>query len=165
MNPPIHASSGSEDWPVIPVTLQRGHRVASGLNGDPRFPGGTIAMQRPFFAQLGLDLGAFHSGTLNVSIVPFSYQINQPSVTFRQVRWHPTEPAEDFSFCACRIEHLGVGHPGWVYYPHPATKPEHFQDAHVLEILAPPLQGIEYGQQLQLCVNPAELSFQRPILG
>ena len=60
---------------MIPATIVQGHRVASGLNGNPRFPGGTLRMQLPFFAELGLDLSAFYPGTLNVSIAPLSYRV------------------------------------------------------------------------------------------
>ena len=43
--------------------LVGGHRVASGPNQDPRFPGGTLAMQLPHFLRHGVDLGAFrHEG-------------------------------------------------------------------------------------------------------
>jgi hypothetical protein len=32
---------------MIPASIVQGHRVASGLNGNPRFPGGTLRMQLP----------------------------------------------------------------------------------------------------------------------
>src|SRR3954465_7598026 len=83
--------------------IVRGHRVASGQNGNPRFPGGTIRMQAHHFLARGLDLSRFYAGTLNVSIAPFRYRILQPHLTFRNVAWHPTEPAEDFSFFDVRL--------------------------------------------------------------
>jgi hypothetical protein len=43
-------------WIQIKGTIQKGHGVASGKSGDPRFPEGTIAMQTPFFSDLGLKL-------------------------------------------------------------------------------------------------------------
>ena len=81
---------------MISATIVQGHRVASGLNGNPLFPGGTMRMQLPFFKELGLDLSAFYPGTLNVSITPLCYRVVKPKHTFRALKWHPTEPAEDF---------------------------------------------------------------------
>ena len=77
---------------LVPARVVRGHQVASGLNGDPRFPGGTIRMQRPHFATLGLDLGALHPATLNVSLAPLSWQARQPAHTFRALRWRDPFP-------------------------------------------------------------------------
>jgi hypothetical protein len=139
------------NWIKVHGTLLKGHGVASGRGGDPRFPGGTIRMQLPHFAQRGLELSSYHPGTLNVSIEPHTYTILQPKLTLRNVKWHPTAPAEDFSFFDCRIQ---VGDSalaqGLVYYPHPETKPEHFQPPDVLEILAPPIPNIAYGAPVVL---------------
>ncbi len=146
--------------PAITATVHKGHRVASGLNGNPKFPGGTLAMQAPFFAALGLDITVYHPGTLNLSIAPWRYEVVAPRLTFRQVRWHPTEPAEDFSFFDCELRPAG-GEPvrGLVYYPHPETKPGHFQAADVLEVLAPTMPGLAYGEALELSVDPAQMVF------
>ena len=113
---------------MIPATIVQGHRVASGLNGNPCFPGGTLRMQLPFFRDLGLDLSSYYLGTLNVSIAPMSYQVVQPKWTYRALKWHPIEPAEDFSFfdviVHCEDE---PSISGLIYFPHPETKPVHFQ--------------------------------------
>ena len=60
------------DWQTVRARVVEGHRVASGRNGNPRFPGGTLRMQAPFFRELGLDLSAYHRGTINVSIAPLT---------------------------------------------------------------------------------------------
>ena len=115
--------------------LVEGHRVASGLNGNPRFPGGTLRMQIPHFLALGLDLRSFHLGTLNVSIAPLCYRVVKARHTFTNVKWHPTEPAEDFSFFDVRVirpDESPIA--GFIYFPHPDTKPEHFQQPDVLEL-------------------------------
>lgn len=144
------------NWQVIPAAIVRGHRVASGLNGDARFPGGTLRMQAPHFNALGLDLTAFHPGTLNVSIAPGRYRVVKAPRTFRAVQWHPTEPAEDFSFFDVRlITTNGERFDGLIYYPHPETKPEHFQQPDVLELLMPTINGLNYGDSIQLEV-PSE---------
>jgi len=108
-------------------------------------------MQAPHFHALGLDLTAFFGGTVNVSIAPLRYRVVQAPVTFRAVKWHPTEPAEDFSFFDVRL--LRDGQPpveGLIYYPHPETKPEHFQKPDVLELLLPFVEGLSYGAALWL---------------
>ena len=94
-------------------------------------------MQLPCFAERGLDLSPFWLGTLNVDIAPARFEISKASLTFRAVKWHPSEPAEDFSFFECRVSLVGseVSVDGWIYYPHPETKPEHEQPDSVLEVL------------------------------
>lgn len=145
---------------LVPAVVVPGHRVASGLNGDPRFPGGTIRMQLPHFAALGLDLSGLHPGTLNVRVAPLTWQAREPAHTFRAVRWHPTEPAEDFSFFHLRL-HPEAGSPveGWIYLPHPQTKPEHFQAPDVLELLLPWTDGLDYGARVSLEVPEQEMTF------
>lgn len=146
---------------AIPATIVPGHRVASGLNGNPRFPGGTIRMQTPHFLSLGLDLSAYHPGTLNVSIAPRRYRVLAARHTFRAVKWHPTEPAEDFSFFNVKLS-CGDATPtsGLIYYPHPGTKPEHFQAADVLELLLPWTEGLSYGLHVHLEVPSDQMVFE-----
>jgi hypothetical protein len=113
-------------------------------------------MQTPCFLALGLDISHLYRGTLNVSIAPCRYRIVKPKYTFANVKWHPTEPAEDFSFFDLRV--LRPDQPavaGLIYYPHPETKPEHFQSPDVLELLLPFMEGMYYGMELTLEV-PAE---------
>jgi hypothetical protein len=143
----------SDDCQTFTARVIQGHRVASGLNGNPRFPGGTLKMQEPFFRELGVDLAQFYPGTINASIAPSRYVVRQARHTFRNVNWHPVEPAEDFSFFDLRL--LRPGHeplPGLIYFPHPETKPEHFQKPDVLELLLPHVEGLQYGTELTLQV-------------
>jgi len=145
---------------MIPATIVQGHRVASGLNGNPRFPGGTLRMQLPFFRELGLDLSGYHLGTLNVSIAPLSYRIVQARLTFRDVKWHPAEPAEDFSFFYVVVHRDGLPPvSGLIYFPHPETKPEHFQKPDVLELLLPWTEGLGYGTKIKLDVPTQQMDF------
>ncbi len=148
---------------IISARIVEGHRVASGLNGNPRFPGGTLRMQIPHFKALGLDLTAFHLGTLNVSISPLAYRVAKPRHTLTQVKWHPTEPAEDFSFLDVRVKRPGLpAVAGFIYFPHPDTKPEHFQQPDVLELLLPFVSGLSYGMVLTLEVPKAQMWFEAP---
>jgi hypothetical protein len=138
-------------WQTVTARVVRGHQVASGLNGNPRFPGGTLRMQAPYFRALGLDLGVYHTGTLNVSISPCHYRVVRARHTFHDVKWHPTEPAEDFSFFAVRLIRPDSDPvSGLIYFPHPETKPGHFQQPDVLELLLPFVDGLNYGAELIL---------------
>ncbi|MES2597527.1 MAG: hypothetical protein V4662_19420 [Verrucomicrobiota bacterium] len=146
---------------MIPATTVQGHRVASGQNGNPLFPGGTLKMQMPSFKELGLDLSGFHLGTLNVSISPMSYQVVKARHTFREVKWHPTEPAEDFSFFDVVVHRDGeTPVEGFVYFPHPDTKPTHFQKTDVLELLLPWTEGLGYGTRIEIEVPEEQMSFE-----
>jgi hypothetical protein len=144
------------NWPSVAARIVPGHRVASGLNANPRFPGGTLLMQAPFFRALGFDLGVYHQGTMNVSIAPHRYRVVKAPTTFRQVKWHPIEPAEDFSFFDVQLTLVGAPPvAGKIYYPHPDTKPAHFQQPDVLELLLPLVKGLKYGDEVQLRI-PSE---------
>ncbi len=139
-------------------TVVPGHRVASGLNGNPDFPGGTLLMQMPFFKERGLDLGAYYRGTVNLSIAPARYEAVRAPLTFPMVKWHPVDPAETFSFFHIRrVFPDGIRVDGLVYYPHPETKPKHFQSPDVLELLFPKMDDIGYGVTLTLETDDTEL--------
>ncbi len=159
MNP----SSGQDRaWQAVDGRVVRGHGVASGRGGDPRFPGGSLRMQAGPFLDRGLDLSAFHPGTVNVGIAPHTYRILTARHTFRGVKWHPTEPAEDFSFFDVRGNLPGVpAVAGLVYYPHPDTKPAHFQAADVLELLLPFVPGLAYDAPIRVQVLAAQIAIDR----
>ncbi|MEM0980593.1 MAG: hypothetical protein AAGH78_09985, partial [Cyanobacteria bacterium P01_H01_bin.58] len=113
----------------------------------------------PFFAERGLSLEGYFMGTLNLSIAPREYQIKRPRLTLRDVKWSLDSPAEDFSFCDCRVvsDNDGVVD-GLIYYPHPETKPEHFQDPDILEILVGFVKNLAYGDELLIEVNAEQVS-------
>jgi len=155
----------SKDNQTITAHLVEGYRVASGLNGDPRFPGGTLRMQAPHFLARGFDIGHLYLGTLNVNIAPLHYRVVKARHTFTNVKWHPTEPAEDFSFFDVRV--IRPGEPpvdGVIYYPHPDTKPEHFQQPEVLELLLPFVNGLHYGMRLSLEIPLAQMVIEPPVV-
>jgi hypothetical protein len=58
------------DWIEVKGYIEKGYEVASGQTKNPRFPQGTIEMQKPFFRDRGLDLSAYFPGTINLSIAP-----------------------------------------------------------------------------------------------
>jgi hypothetical protein len=146
-------------WKTTEGTLVAGHGVASGRKVDARFPNGTLAMQAPYFAERGLDLAPFWLGTLNIDIAPSRFEIGKAAFTFHSVKWHPSEPAEDFSFFDCRVSVIGSDRTaaGLIYYPHPETKPEHEQPDGVLEILTREISTIGEGMRLLLSIPESQI--------
>lgn len=134
-----------------------GHQVASGMAKNSPYPRGSIEMQTPHFKTLGLDISAFFPGTLNINIRPYKFKVNHPQYTFKNLKWNDHSPPETFSFSPCQLVYRNIEYPSLVYYPHPETKPDHFQDDSTLEILAPAIDSIEYGQFIQLILNPQEI--------
>lgn len=143
--------------------VRAGHGVASGRGGDPRYPDGTIALQLPIFARLGVDvpgrdLAAVYPGTINVDLAPAVVEWIAPAVTLRGVRWTWHVPPEDFSFSPCRIGPAGEALVDAICYrPHPETKPEHEQPPGVLEVLASWIEGLGAGERVDLDLDPEQI--------
>lgn len=145
-------------WIQMKGVIKKGYGVASGQGQDLRFPNGTIAMQIPFFQKLGLDLSHYFPGTINVSIAPRTYKIKQAKYTFRNVQWS-AETTEDFSFFDCQILlKQGEYYSGFIYYPHPETKPEHFQTPDTLEIITFFIEELKYGDQVIIAVDSEQIT-------
>ena len=146
-----------------------GHGVASGIaNTDPLrsaspYPQGTLAMQAPFFAALGLDLSAYWLGTLNLSVAPAWWSLQQPDYHFPNLCWTDLHPPETFSFWSVHLRDLEQRRswPALVYYPHPETKARHWQPPSVLEVLAPWIDAFPAGGVVELGVDPSRLKLHR----
>lgn len=147
-------------WITVDGIIKQGHQIASGIARDNPYPGGSIPMQIPFFQKLGLDLTAFYPGTLNVSISPHTFTVDRPEYTFRNVEWTSHHPPEHFSFSRCQVIYKNINYNSLIYYPHPETKRTHFQDNSTLEILAPLIEGLNYGDSIQVRVNPLEIAIR-----
>lgn len=141
-------------------TVVSGHRVASGQASDSPYPKGTIEMQTPYFRALGVDLSSFYAGTLNVSIAPCRFNL-VPQRTLHQVKWSPEHAAESFSFVPVGLTWQQQHYSGLIYYPHPDTKINHFQDPAVLELLLPPVAGITDGSRVAFTAPASELIIER----
>eukprot|EP00703_Trepomonas_sp_PC1_P003042 JAP93564.1 Hypothetical protein TPC1_14116 [Trepomonas sp. PC1] len=139
----------------IDGVIIQGHQVASGQNNNPKFPGGTINMQKPFFKQLGLDLDHYFAATLNIKI-PKSFLPNKPAFIFKDVKWC-IDPAETFSFFTIL---LNEKHKGFIYYPHPETKPCHFQPENIVEVILEEKIECQYGQLVQIQILNNEAQFE-----
>ena len=150
----------SSDPQIVPGKVVVGHGVASGSAGDPRFPKGTLGLQWDLFEARGLQLDGFFRGTINVSVAPLIPVPVRAQHTFRDVKWHADCPPEDFSFFDLRISVGSAAFvPACIYWPHPETKPEHFQDPHVVEVLAPLIDGVRTGDAVRLAVDPQRMKF------
>jgi hypothetical protein len=147
------------NWTRVNGVLVQGYRVASGPSKD--YPYGALDRQRPFFKAGGLDLGHYFNGTLNIDIHPFMFRMQNPEFTFHQVEWTDLHPPEHFSFSRCRVIFKDVEFDGWVYYPHPETKLRHFQNPSLLEVIALPIPGIRYGDELQVMLNLDEIKVEK----
>ena len=147
----------ARQWKSVNGIVTTGHRVASGSAFDSPYPRGTIEIQAPFFQGLGLDLADCFKGTLNISITPSTFQLIQPEFTFRGVEWTDRHPPEDFSFSRCQILFHAVTYSGWIYYPHPETKMRNFQNPSIIEIIAPQIPGIGYGDLVTIEYDSLEI--------
>lgn len=147
----------SRQWLAVDGIVKRGHQVASGQAENGSYPEGTIKMQKPFFFELGLDLTGFHEATLNLSIAPYTLVIKQPEFTFDHLEWTSLHPPETFSFSRCRIIFDSITYDGWIYYPHPETKKKHFQESSILEIIAPFIPNVQYGDRMQVLIDQREV--------
>ncbi len=148
----------SRNWIDLPGRVVVGYKIASGGAETSPYPAGSIAMQVPVFRELGLDLSTCFPATLNVSISPRTFAVTSPQYTFTAVKWSPHHPAENFSFSPCRIAYGDRLYSGFLYYPDPATKIDHFHDASTMEIISARIRGIRYGCQLRVSVDKDEIT-------
>jgi len=81
----------------------------------------------------------------------------KPEYKFKKVKWTELTNAEDFLLSRCKIKFQGKEYNGWVYYPDPKTKKEHFQSTSTVEVLAPFIKGIKYGNKLEISLNSIEI--------
>ncbi len=129
----------------------RGHQVASRPSKD--YPYSSLEKQIPYFKELGLDLYRYFNGTLNISIAPLTFEMSAPEFTFEHVEWTDLHPPETFSFSRCKVIFNGREYLGWVYYPHPETKKNHFQNPSLIEVITEEITGIDYGDPIEIVVD------------
>ncbi|KAA3639958.1 MAG: hypothetical protein DWQ02_02810 [Bacteroidetes bacterium] len=135
-----------------------GHGVASGKGNDPRYPQGTLAMQKPFFKERGLDLDQFYRGTINVDISPATFSIKKGRYYFKNINWSSHIPPENFYFFDVTVLHDENRYEGLIYMPDPATKTDHMQNPSVLEVLLrEKIEGLETGISLLLEINTEQI--------
>lgn len=143
---------------IYKFTVVKGHQVASGRANDPRFPRGTIGAQLPFFQALGLDLNGYYLATINAQFNCHAIILNHYDHYFKQVKWHKAMPAENFKFCRCHILANSTFYPALIYQPQVDTKIEHLQPINQLELLAPFIEYLHYGDAISLDIEHAKVT-------
>lgn len=144
-------------WSKVTGVVQQGHQIASGQAKNSPYGAGSIELQTPLFFDKGLDLSRYYPGTINLSIAPQTFALRQPFWQIQGLRWTHHHPPETFSFCQAELRYNCQTYSGLVYYPHPETKQTHFQMASILEILAPKIEELSYGDRILLSLNPSEI--------
>lgn len=133
-------------------TLIQGHQVASGLASNCPWPGGSVARQLPLMGLHGVPVTRLFSGTLNVALacreVPYPEQFEFDFV----LDWRAPDKPTHFRLHRLIVEFAGRRYQGWSYrkiYPDGYVS-IHPQPANVIEILAPQIDGIQYGDRVSV---------------
>jgi len=130
-----------------------GQAVDRATNPSP-FSAGTLRLQAAQFAARGFDLGSeipgLYWGTINVELGR-DLRLMMADHTFPDVDWTASEARriapETFSFVRCCLAIDGSYHPGYLYYPHPETKPSTNEHRYnVLEVLTHHVPGATNGR-------------------
>ncbi len=144
----------------VPGVVVQGYRLASNVDGTSPFGKGTIELQAPLFQARGIDLSGSYLATLNVSIHPHEWAMRLREPTVTGVSWHADYPPENFFFSRCGVAVGSEICEGWIYHPDPSTKQAHPHDASVLEIIAPMIPNIRYGDEVVIWVDPREIRIE-----
>lgn len=138
-------------------TIIRGHGVASGMAGDPRYPNGTLYLQLPYFKEQGLDLSPYFLGTLNLDIAPYQFRVRKPKYFLQNIAWSGHIPPENFYFFDLDFFWKEHQYRGLIYMPDPETKVDHRQKGSVLELILPKIPDISYGNDAIIQVQEDQL--------
>jgi len=136
----------------LPFTIVPGHQIASGQAKNSPYPKGSIELQAPYFEKLGLNLSAFYFATLNLQLSVAKINWQRFDYEFDDVLWLEKFPAECFAFIHCQLEINQQTTKALVYHVKQESKIDHFQPDNVVEVLAPKLDGVSYGQQGTLII-------------
>lgn len=138
--------------------VTQGFRIASGLNTEGvSGPYGitikdSFVQQRPFFEAEIPEMKNVWTGTINVDISPHTHRM----IGFTKeitCEWHP-KITETFGLVTgVTLTHAGKNYPAIIYYPMPSEF--HEPRMNVIEILAPKIEGLAYGDKVDL-VLPAD---------
>lgn len=147
----------------IHVTITEGYRAASGLGENGAYPEATLKMQDPFFKERGFDMAAeipdLYWGTLNLNFSPLNFGVQDADYCLKDVKWSSLIAPEHFSFVKAEIVFNDVAYEGYVYYPHPETKPTsvHAHSYEKLEFLTRSIPDIAYGSTATLRIRESAL--------
>lgn len=148
-----------------------GFAVGRSRNPSP-FPEGTLKLQDRCLRARGFDLAAavpgLFWGTVNVRLFREVVLANADH-TFPDVRWIDGPLAggaciapETFSFIRCCLAYDGRFYPGYLYYPHPETKPLTNQhDYAVLEVITSRIEDLAHGQSASIICRADAFAFRQ----
>jgi hypothetical protein len=77
------------------------------------------------------------------------------------VNWSNFIPPENFYFFEVELVFKEQNYFGLVYMPDPETKTDHHQINTMLEVIMPPIKGIEAGKNVTLLIREECLNFKR----
>lgn len=133
----------------ISALVTPGHQIASGKNPNTPYPKGSIKLQWPFLQRSPLDLQDLSSaGTLNIDLRPYEFVPNSPETTIT-AQWFQ-KITETFLFFPIKIRYQAKLYKGYVYYPSPDTKPDHFKPPYHIDLLLPWIENISYGDRIEI---------------
>ena len=133
--------------------LVKGYQVASGQSPITPYKDGSIILQKPFFEERGFCMKDLYLATLNIDIPNHEFTIIKPSYYFENLKWEKDFPSETFSIVSCTLIYKAKQYDAYIYYPHVETKTDHIQKKTTLEVLAPFVDGISYGDSIEILVD------------
>jgi hypothetical protein len=148
----------SMEYTLVRGEIMPGHGVASGKGKDKRYPEGTLKQQFKHFLERGLDLSNYFMGTINLDISPCSYEIKKPKYFFKNIDWSVYIPPENFYFFDVSLYYKDKTFKGLVYMPDPETKEDHTQKPNILELILPKIEGLEYGDMVDIELKTEQLN-------
>ncbi|WP_448211566.1 hypothetical protein [Colwellia sp. MEBiC06753] len=117
-------------------------------------------MQKPFFKGLGLDIDHFYNGTINAMLERCSaVEILKADIELIDVKWSKHHQAESFQFINCSILFGDRVYKSMIYQPKKSTKIGHLQPNNVIEILAPKIAQLHYGDKIVIDVSSQNIKF------
>jgi len=138
--------------------LLKGYQIASGTSPITPYKDGSIKLQKPFFEERGFCMKKLYLATLNIDIPNHEFTIVKPTYHFKHLKWEEDSPPETFSIVPCTLKYKMKQYDAFIYYPHVETKTNHIQKKSTLEILAPFIEEISYGDNIQLILDTQKIN-------
>ena len=149
---------------IITGVVAQGYRIASGMNieGVPG-PFGemlkdSFVRQRPFFEKKIPGFASVWTGTINLDVSPKKARMLffDHSIT---CEWHPGITETFGVVSGVTVHFRGKAYsPAFIYYPMPSTihTPRH----EIIELLAPKIEGLAYGDEVTIEVSPEKVAIE-----
>ncbi len=120
----------------------------------------TVVQQMPYFIEQGLPgAESLFTGTINMTIAPRQFRLKDPHYTMT-FTWHP-RVTETFQLVPVDIRFESRSYSGYIYYPLPSDIQT--KERGVIELLAPKIEGIVYGRDIEISVPEEHIDvFENP---